>query len=305
METTSQQPDTVLSGGMLVVLGAIGFSAKPVLIKLAYANGASIDAITLMTLRTLLALPIFLAVALWDREASRCRHSATDWATLSVLGVTGYYLASLLDFTGLEYISAGLERLILFLYPTFVVAFSALAYRRGITRRMGLALLLSYLGIGLVYTSGPLAGSTDIAFGSLLVLASGLIYALYLTGIGHLIPRFGTRRFTAYSMTVAASATLLHFALTHPMHDLMVPPRTLALGLALAVFSTVLPAFLINAGIRRIGADRAAVVTSVGPVFTLLLAFVVLGESLGPLQSIGAALVLVGVMQLGLDRART
>lgn len=302
METTSQQSDTVLSGGMLVVLGAIGFSAKPVLIKLAYANGASIDAITLMTLRTLLALPIFLAVALWDRDASRCRHSAADWATLAVLGVTGYYLASLLDFTGLEYISAGLERLILFLYPTFVVLLSALLYRRRIGRAQGAALLLSYAGILLVYGGDPLADSPDIALGALFVLASGIVFALYLTGSGHVIPRFGSRRFTAYSMSIASVATLAHFLAFHPVAQLLVSADILGLALALAVFSTVLPTFLINAGIRRIGADHASIITSIGPVVTLALAYAVLDESLGLTQIAGATLVLLGVLLVGLSR---
>lgn len=302
METTSQQPDTVLSGGLLVVFGAIGFSAKPILIKLAYANGESIDAITLMTLRTLLALPIFLAVALWDSDASPYRHSAADWATLAMLGVTGYYLASLLDFIGLEYISAGLERLILFLYPTFVVLLSALLYRRRIGRTQGIALLLSYAGILSVYGSDPLADSPDIALGALFVLASGVVFALYLTGSGHIIPRFGARRFTAYSMSIASVATLVHFLTFHPVAQLLVSADTLGLALALAVFSTVLPAFLINAGIRRIGADHASIITSIGPVVTLVLAYAVLDESLGPAQVAGAMLVLLGVLLVGLTR---
>lgn len=300
METTNHRPENALNGGLLVVLGAIGFSAKPILIKLAYANGASIDAITLMTLRTLLALPIFLAVALWERDPSSNRHSAGDWGVLAILGVTGYYLASLLDFTGLEYISAGLERLILFLYPTIVVLLSAVLYRRRIGRAQGVALLLSYAGILLVYGSDPLADSPDIALGAAFVLASGIVFALYLTGSGHFIPRFGSRRFTAYSMSIASIATLVHFLLFHPVAQLLVSMDTLGLALALAVFSTVLPAFLINAGIRRIGADHASIITSIGPVVTLALAYAVLDESLGPAQITGAALVLIGVMLVGL-----
>lgn len=300
METTSHQPENAMNGGLLVVLGAIGFSAKPILIKLAYADGASIDAITLMTLRMLLALPIFLAVALWERDTSSQRHSASDWAALAILGVTGYYLASLLDFTGLEYISAGLERLILFLYPTFVVLLSAVLYRRRIRRAQRIALLLSYTGILLVYGGNPLADSPDIALGAAFVLASGVVFAVYLTGSGHFIPRFGSRRFTAYSMSIASIATLVHFLLFHPVAQLLVSMDILGLALALAVFSTVLPAFLINAGIRRIGADHAAIITSIGPVVTLALAYAVLDESLGPAQITGAALVLLGVMLVGL-----
>ena len=303
MHATTQQPDTAISGGLLVVLGAVGFSVKPVLIKLAYADSTPVDAITLMTLRMLIALPLFLAAAFWRDRAPTQRNGPGDWMALTLLGVMGYYLASLLDFTGLQYISAGLERLILFLYPTFVVLFSALLYRRPIGSAQRLALLLSYLGIVLVYGNDPLAGSPDINLGAALVLTSGIVFALYLTGSGHLIPRFGSRRFTAYSMSIAAVATVLHFAAFHPLQQLWVSADVFGLALALAVFSTVLPAFLVNAGIRRIGADHASIITSVGPVMTLALAYLVLDESLGPVQVAGALLVLLGVMRVGLGKA--
>lgn len=305
METTRHPPDTLLSGSLLVVLGAIGFSAKPILIKLAYAGGTPVDAVTLMTLRMLLALPAFLAVALWQRNGAQNNHRARDWAALAILGVTGYYLASLLDFTGLKYISAGLERLILFLYPTFVVLLSALLYRRRITRVRIVALLLSYTGILLVYAGEPLADSPDIVKGALFVLASGTVFALYLIGSGHIIPRFGSRRFTAYSMSIASVATLAHFLAFHPVAELFVSADILGLAVALAVFSTLMPAFLINAGIRRIGADQTAIITSIGPVVTVALAYAILGESLGPSRAAGATLVLLGVMLVGLSKRGT
>jgi len=304
METTRQPQKTLLNGGLLVVLGAIGFSSKPILIKLAYAGAGDdpIDAVTLMTLRMLLALPVFLAVALWQRSGTRKGHPPRDWAALAILGVMGYYLASLLDFTGLKYISAGLERLILFLYPTFVVLLSALLYHHRIGRGQGVALLLSYAGILLVYGGAPLANSPDILKGAFLVLASGSVFALYLIGSGHVIPRFGSRRFTAYSMSIASIATLVHFLAFHPLAELFVSADIFALAVALAVFSTLMPAFLINAGIRRIGADHTAIITSIGPVVTLALAYAVLEESLGPAQVGGAALVLLGVMLVGLGK---
>jgi drug/metabolite transporter (DMT)-like permease len=305
METTRQPPDPVPSGSILVALGAIGFSAKPVLIKLAYGGGTPIDAVTLMTLRTLMALPIFLVVAICKRDGSPKNNRARDWAALAILGVTGYYLASLLDFTGLKYISAGLERLILFLYPTFVVLLSALLYRRRITWGQGSALLLSYAGILLVYAGDSLADSPDTVSGALLVLCSGIVFALYLTGSGHFIPRFGSRRFTAYSMSIASVVTLTHFLAFHPVTDLYVSADIFALAVELAVFSTVLPAFLINAGIRRIGADRTAIITSIGPVVTGALAYAILDESLGPSQIGGAALGLLGVMLVGLNKRET
>lgn len=302
MDTTTRPSTQALLGSALIVLGAIGFSAKSILIKLAYADSAQVDAITLMTLRMLFALPFFLAVALWHGKAAAATRRREDWVALLFLGVTGYYLASLLDFKGLEHISAGLERLILFLYPTFVVLLTALLYRRGISGAQRLALLLSYVGIGLVYGTQPMAASPDITLGALLVLGSAVAFAVYMTASGHYIPRFGSRRFTAYSMSIACGVTIAHFMLTREIGQLVVSADVLLLAIGLALISTVLPAFLMNAGIRRIGADRAAIVGTVGPVSTLMLAYFILDESMALPQVLGAALVLCGVLLVSLTK---
>lgn len=302
MEATTNNSRHLLKGSALVALGAIGFSAKPILVKLAYADGAQIDAITLMTLRMVMALPFFLLVALWNRVPRTHDHHARDWAALVVLGVMGYYLASLLDFTGLQYISAGLERLILFLYPTVVVFLTAVLYKRKITKPQRIALVLSYTGILLAYGYSPQTHSSDIATGALLVFGSAVVFALFMTGSGHFIPRFGSQRFTAYTMSIACAATLIHFLAVNPVHQLFVSRRLLLLSFAVAVFSTVIPAFLINAGIRRIGADHASIITSLGPVATLAMAYAVLDESLDLPQIAGSAMVLSGVVLVGLAR---
>lgn len=300
MNTTIRPATEVLLGSMLIVLGAIGFSGKSILIKLAYADATQVDAITLMTLRMLFALPFFLVVALWHGKTAETTRRRGDWIALLLLGVTGYYLASLLDFMGLQYISAGLERLILFLYPTFVVLLSALFYRRAIRTTQRLALLLSYAGIGLVYGTQPMAASPDRTVGALLVLGSALVFAVYMTASGHYIPRFGSRRFTAYSMSVACGVTIAHFMLTRPFAQLAVSADVLLLAMALALLSTVLPAFLMNAGIRHVGADYAAIIGTVGPVSTLVLASFILDESMNLVQIMGAVLVLGGVLLVSL-----
>ena len=223
---------------------------------------------------------------------------------LLFLGVIGYYLASLLDFMGLELIPAGLERLILFLYPTFVVLLTAGIYRRRIGRASGLALLLSYVGIGLVYGVAPMDSTVDVTLGALLVLGSALAFAVYMTLSGHVIPRFGSRRFTAYSMSVACAVTIGHFLISRPITQLEVSEDVIMLAIALALLSTVLPAFLMNAGIRRLGADQAAIIGTIGPVSTLVLAYLVLDETLTPPQIIGAALVLIGVLLVSLGKAK-
>lgn len=285
-----------LIGMGITLLAAVGFSAKAILVKLAYQD--SVDALTLLTLRMAFSMPFFLAAVVWSqfgrREAALHRR---DWLAVFGLGLIGYYLSSLLDFAGLQYISASLERLILFLFPTMVVALSALLYRTAIQREVLWALGLSYAGIALVvmrdFHFGQ--GGDHLAWGVALVFASTLTYSLYLIGAGAAIARIGALRFTAYAMTVASLAILLQFALTHPLSALRQTERVYALSLAMAIFSTVLPVFLLSAGIRLIGSGRASLVGSVGPVSTVALAYVFLGEAISPAQVAGSLLVLAGV----------
>lgn len=294
-------PQQTLLGAAFAVLAAIGFSAKAIMVKLVYLE--SVDALTLLTLRMAFAAPIFLAVALWSsRQAHRTALTQQDRLAVLVLGLVGYYLSSLLDFTGLQYVSAGLERLILFLYPTMVVLLSALLFRQRIGRRTLFALVMSYAGIALVYLQHARGDDAQLGLGALLIFASTLTYSLYLIGAGHFIARIGTIRFTAYAMTVASLATLLQFGFTHPLTALNVSTRIYALGFGMALLSTVLPVFMLSAGLRLIGSGRTAMIGSLGPVSTILLAHWILGETLSITQVVGSALVLVGV--LALSRAK-
>ncbi len=196
--------------------------------------------------------------------------------------------------------------MILFLYPTFVLLFNALLHRRWVPPRQLLALVVSYGGILAMFGGSATTGASEFQLkGVLLVLASALAFALYLTGAGQVMARVGSRRFTAWSMSVACVATLLHFLLAHPASELLVSSRLLLLGLVLALVSTVAPPFLMNAGIQRIGAVRASLVGSVGPVMTLAMAWLVLGETLEPRQMLGAGLVMAGVMSISLARTRS
>lgn len=291
----------VIIGCLFVLLGALGFSAKAVLIKLAYAYSHQLDAITLMVLRMAISLPFFLAVALWPVNNSTKAEDAQrlnrlDWLMIFGLGILGYYVASLLDFAGLQYISAGLERLILFLYPTFVVLFTAAIQRRAINRHQAVALGLSYAGMILVFVDNmAVMTSSGLLLGSSLILCSAIAFAFFLMGSGMMVKRIGSTRFTAYSMTVACLATGLHFVIQHGVELLNLPESVYWLALIMAIFSTVLPAFLMNAGIRRIGAGSASIISSIGPIGTLALAFLLLGETLTIAQLAGTALVLVGV----------
>ena len=288
----------LVSGGLLVLIAAVGFSAKAVLVKLAYAYSPQLDAITLMTLRMLLSLPCFLIVALWARRnGAQRRLSFREAATVAGLGILGFYAAGYLDFAGLSYITAGLERLILFLYPTLVVLFSAVFYRRRLHPRERLALLLSYLGIALVFGSHAFVFTPQLVLGATLVFGAALSFALYILISGNVVGRIGSTRFTAYVMTSACIASIIHFLMTHHgMAALDIPWRVYGIVILMAVFSTVIPAFLFNAGMQRIGANPTSIISSIGPVMTLFFAYVLLGETLTPAQMLGTLLVIAGVM---------
>jgi|SRR5687767_7107081 len=290
-------------GPLFAIVGTLGFSFKAILIKLAYA-WHPIDATTLLALRMIYAAPFFIAMAWWaGRDAAPIPRP--DALRLVALGFIGYYLASLLDFAGLMYISAALERLVLYLYPTMVVLLSALVLRKPIGRRALVALVLSYAGIVLVFWHDlRVTGDTRaIATGGALVFGSALLYSIYLVGAGGIIGRLGSMRFIAWAMLASTVFVFAQFLLTRPLAALDVPPRIHALTLAMAIFATVLPTWMIAESIRRLGANQSSMVGSLGPVFTIGLGAMILGEPTHPIQLAGAALVLGGVMLVSLKRA--
>jgi len=292
-------------GVLFAVLGVLGFSFKAILIKLAY-RWDPIDPVALMTLRMAYSAPFFLLMAWWGgRAPGIARMSARDAWMLVGLGFIGYYLSSLLDFIGLQYVTASLERLVLFLYPTIVVVLSALFLRQPITRRAVAALLISYAGIAFVFVNDLQFGGDSRATltGGALVFGSAFLYALYLIDAGAVIARLGSLRFIAWAMLVSCVFVFGHFALTRDVALLRVPPSIYALSLAMAVFSTVLPTWLIAEAIHRLGASTSSLIGSLGPVFTIGLGALILGETVQGIQLVGAALVLVGVMLVTLQPA--
>lgn len=283
-------------GVTLAIFAAVGFSAKAIFVKLAYLV-APIDAITLLALRMAFAVPVFIAVAIWS---SRQQHAKPldrhDYWLIIGLGFIGYYVSSLLDFMGLQYLSAGLERLILFLYPTMTVLLSAALFKQPILRKHVIALVISYAGIGLVFAHDLGHQSANMLLGASLVFASTLSYSVYLVGAGHAINKIGTIRFTALAMIVASTMTLSHFAATHDLGALQLPTRIYVLTAAMAMFSTVLPVFMLSAAIRLINPGRTALIGSAGPIATIFMAYLFLGESIGGMQIAGSVLVLCGVL---------
>lgn len=290
-------------GVAFALLAAIGFSAKAIFVKLVYLD--RVDAVTLLALRMALSVPFFIGVAVWARLRHAAPLGARDWGLVLALGLLGYYLSSLFDFLGLQYITAGLERLILFLYPTMTVILAALVYKVSIGRKVAAAIVLSYAGIALVFLQdGGEREGGSIVLGSFLVFLSTLTYSSYLVGAAHAIARIGATRFTAYAMIVASVAALLQFAVMRPVSALDLPLRVYEFSAGMAILSTVLPVFLLAYAIGRIGSGSASLIGSVGPVSTIYMAYVFLGERLTPMQIAGSLLVLAGVVMVSLSTKR-
>ncbi|PTT90565.1 EamA family transporter, partial [Pelomonas sp. HMWF004] len=260
-------------GLLLAMLGAIGFSGKAIIVKLAYRHG--VDAVTLLMWRMLLALPFFLALAWW---AGRSKPPLTrhDWRDIAVLGFTGYYLASFLDFAGLAYISASLERLILYLNPTLVLLISVLCFGHRIERRQVLAMAISYAGVVAVFAHELNFEGANTALGAALVFGSAISYAIYLALSGRVVQRLGAMRLTGLASSAACGLCIAQFALLRPLSAAWVGEPVLWLSLLNATACTVAPVLMVMLAIARIGAPLSAQVGMVGPMSTLLMGVFIL-----------------------------
>jgi len=300
MSSTSISPpiskrQAYLGGLLLAVIGAIFFSAKAIVAKLMYRY--HVDAVMVISLRMMFSFPMFAVVAIWQ-----ARHSPPlalrDYLKIVFLGLIGYYLSSFLDFLGLQYISAGLERLILFLTPSFVLLISFFFYKRKVSMVEWGALLVSYLGTALVLQHDIHTGGGNVILGSALVLGAAISYALYLIFSGELVRRVGAMRLVAYAMCVSSVACIAQFFILRPAAALVQPVQVYQLSLINAVFCTVLPVCLTMIAVARIGAPSAAQAGLVGPVSTLFLGAMLLDEPITAIQLIGTALVLSGIYLL-------
>lgn len=291
-----------MTGVLFVLIAAFTFSTKAVLIKLAYAYGTQITPLIVLTLRMVMSLPFFVAAIFLLERRSQTALTRRDHLHLLGLGIVGFYLAAYLDFVGLAYISASLERLILLLYPTLVVLLSAAIFRRAITGKEMIALLVSYAGIIIVFAQELTVAGSNIMLGATLIFGSALAYAIYLIGCGVMVKRIGAMRFTAYAMTIACAVTLLHFGLDYDATILALPHQVYGLTLIMAIVSTVIPTFLMNSGIQRIGANPASIISSMGPIMTIVLAYLFLDEQMTLVQLAGAVLVMAGVFVISYRR---
>jgi drug/metabolite transporter (DMT)-like permease len=288
-------------GVVMVLASSIGFSSRGVLIKLSYPYG--VDAVTLLALRMIFSLPLFALMAVFARQ-SETALTRSDWKMVVGLGFLGYYLSSYLSFLGLLYVPASLERLLLYLTPTMVVVLSAILFKQAIRRHHVLALGLTYGGILLVLVENMVitADPREIAIGALLGLGSALTFTVYLIASGTIIPRIGSARFTAYASGTACGFVIAQFMAIRDIESLALPMPVYGYAIAMALFCTVIPTWMMSEGIRRIGANQSSMLSSIGPVATIVLAAWVLGEPITTLQVAGSALVLAGVWLVGVKR---
>jgi len=279
-------------GLLLATFGAIAFSGKAIIVKLAYRYG--VDAVTLIMYRMLFALPIFAVMAWW---ASRGKPPLTrkDWLGVLWLGFTGYYLASFLDFAGLAYISASLERLILYLNPTLVLLLGLVMYKRRVSAPQIIGMAISYCGVVLVFGHEITLQGSDAALGALLVFLSAVSYALYLVYSGEMVRRLGSLRLVGLATTVACLCCLLQFVLLRPMSAAVVAPEVIWLSLLNATLCTAVPVLMVMMAIERIGAGIAAQTGMVGPMSTILMGVLILGEPFTAWVAAGTVLVIAGI----------
>jgi drug/metabolite transporter (DMT)-like permease len=285
-------PPHMTAGLLMAVAGSIAFSGKAIIVKLAYRHG--VDAVTLLMLRMLFALPMFLLMAWWAGRG-KGPIAARDWWGILGLGVCGYYLASFLDFWGLEYISASLERLILYLNPTFVLVLGWLLYGRKISHRQGVGMLISYAGVLLVFGHEAALDGKNALLGAGLVLASAISYALYLSYSGQLVQRLGSLRLAGWATSVACVLCIGQFLLLRPLGAAEVAEPVLWLSLLNATACTAVPVLLVMMAIERIGSGLTAQTGMIGPMSTLLMGVLILGEPFNVWIVGGTLLVLSGV----------
>ena len=282
-----------LSGVVLALAGAMAFSGKAIIVKLAYRYG--VDAVTVIMLRMLFALPIFAAMSWW---AGRGQPPLTraDWTGVLGLGVTGYYLASFLDFLGLQYVTASLERLILYLNPTLVLLLAWVLHRKPWNRRQLAGMAISYLGVVLVFGLEARMGGSNVRLGAVLVFLSAVSYAVYLVYSGQLVKRLGSMRLVGLATSVACVLCVAQYVVLRPLAGAFaVAPQVIWLSVLNAVACTAVPVLLVMMAVERVGASVTAQTGMVGPVSTILMGVWLLGEPFTPWIAAGTALVIAGI----------
>jgi len=296
-----------VQGVVIALCGAVCFSTKAIFVKLAYRD-TPVDALTLLALRMVFSVPFFLSAAVFSsNKTDNVKFTGWQWFYVALIGCLGYYVSSLLNFIGLQFVSAGIERLILFIYPTLSLLMSAIIFKVKIKPLQWLALVVTYFGLAIAFFGEVNFNSPqnkNFIFGSILIFICTFTYAGYIVGSGKLIPKIGASKFNSYAMSFASLGVLLHFFLFSDVSLLRLPASVYGYSFVMAILATVIPSYLVTASINRIGSDNAAIVSSVGPVSTILLAHIFLNETITIWQLIGTTLILVGVLIIGRQKEK-
>ena len=284
------QKQISLAGFLVTLSGAIFFSTKAIFVKLAFQS-THVDALTLLSLRMLFSLPFYLIIGFFAWKKEGIQHiTRTQWLLILVMGIFGYYFSSLFDFIGLQFVSAGLERLILFLYPTFAVLINTYFFKTKLSNVQIIALILTYAGIGIAYWGEMKLDTThpNFYYGSFMIFLCAITYSFYLVGTGRIVPKVGTTHYTVYAMLFATAGIFIHFLITKNISSIHFTSTLINYSVALAIVATVLPSFMMSYGMKHIGSNNVAIITSVGPVSTILQAHFFLEEKILVARSSGS-----------------
>jgi drug/metabolite transporter (DMT)-like permease len=288
-------------GVSLVLVGAVCFAGKAILVKYNYLHYL-VDTVSLLALRMLFSAPFYIVILMFQlkkESTTVVKLTKKEWIWMLLIGLVGYYLAAFFDFWGLNYVTASVERLILFVYPTIVVVLSALFFKKPIFKVQYIALIITYIGVATAFIPDLRMGmQKDLVLGSSLIFLSALTYALYLIGSGEMIPKVGALRFTCYAMLISTLMVIIHYWIVIGGGLLKYEMGVYWLSITMAVFTTVIPSFMISEGVRRIGSGNASIIGSVGPVATIIMANIFLGEQISLIQFIGTLIVLIGVLMI-------
>ncbi|AXT54957.1 DMT family transporter [Aquimarina sp. MMG015] len=288
-----QKSKQISLGIILAIIGVVLFSAKAVMVKMAYKYQVTSE--HLLLFRMSFSLPVYIIIAQFNKPSSLEKIKKKDYLWIVFFGFIGYYLASYFDFLGLQYIKAGLERIILFVYPTLVLVISRIFLKHKITKQQLVAILITYIGVLITFWQELQLDTPNLLSGVSLIFLSALTYAIYLVGSGWLIPKFGVVVFTSYAMIISSLCIISQYLIFDRSDILSYSLEVYVLSVLMAFFSTIIPSYLISWAIARLGASNVAIIGSLGPVSTILLAFFILEESLSVLQIIGAGIVIFGI----------
>lgn len=295
-----QNSKFMYSGVILAIIGVVLFSAKAVMVKMAYKYNISSE--HLLLFRMSFSLPFYLIISFFNRPLKPELIRKIDYVWILFFGFVGYYLASYFDFLGLQYIKAGLERIILFIYPTLVIIISRVFLKKVMTRQQFIAIIITYIGVVITFWGELQINVPNLELGSFLIFLSALTYATYLVGSGWLIPKFGVVTFTSYAMVVSSLCIIIQYMIFDRGTLTEYPIEVYIIGIVMAVFSTIIPSYIVSAAIARLGASNFSIIASLGPISTILLAFFILDESLSIIQIIGTVIVVFGVVSVTMKK---